>query len=137
MPADASLSRWALLHRRGCDRPRLLLAALGLYGVAAYAVLRRTAEIGLRIALGATPVAVRWLTLRESLTMALIGVVIGVPLSLAVAARMRGLLYGVSPIDPRVVGACVVVLLAVTALAGYIPARRASRIDPMRALTAQ
>jgi predicted permease len=112
----------------------LLLAALGLYGVAAYAVQSRTREIGIRAALGATPGTVRWLVLREPLTMAAIGVGIGVPLSMAVATTIAGLLFEVSSTDPTIVGACIALLLAVTAFASYLPARRASNIDPMRAL---
>jgi predicted permease len=115
----------------------LLLATLGLYGVAAYAVQSRTREIGIRVALGAAPGTVRWLVLREPLIMALIGVGIGVPLSLAAARTIAGLLYGVSPADPTIVAACIIVLLTVTAIAGHLPARRAARIDPMRALTVQ
>ncbi|MGH7712577.1 MAG: ABC transporter permease, partial [Gemmatimonadaceae bacterium] len=115
----------------------VLLAALGLYGVTAYAVLRRTDEIGIRMALGSTPAAVRWLMLRGSLGMAAIGVSIGIPASLAAATLIRRFLYGVSPTDPLVLLVSATVLLGVTALAGYLPARRASRIDPVRALAAQ
>lgn len=115
----------------------LLLAALGLYGMMAHAVLSRKAEIGIRIALGASPAAVQRLILRESLTTVLIGVVIGVPLSLLVASTIARLLYEVSPTDPSIVGMCVALLVTVTALASYVPARRASRIDPARALTVQ
>jgi ABC-type antimicrobial peptide transport system permease subunit len=112
----------------------LLLAALGLYGVAAYAVLSRTAEIGIRMALGASPAGVRWLMLRESLAMTVLGAAIGAPISLAVARLLQRLLYGVSPTDPLIIGSCVALLLGVTALAAYLPARRASRIAPVRAL---
>jgi len=115
----------------------LLLAALGLYGVAAYAVQSRTREIGIRAALGASPGTVMWLVLRQPLTKAAIGVGIGVPLSVAVSTTIAGLLYEVSPADPTIVGASIALLLTVTAVAGYLPARRASRIDPMRALTVQ
>jgi len=115
----------------------LLLAALGLYGVTAYAVLARTPEIGIRMALGSTPDAVQSLILRQALTMGAVGVVIGLPLGIAVAVAIRHLLYGVVPTDPSMVAACVAILLAVTALAGYLPARRAARIDPVRVLAAQ
>jgi predicted permease len=115
----------------------LLLAALGLYGVAAYAVIARTPEIGIRMALGSTPGAVQWLMLRQALTMGAVGVAIGLPLGVGVALAIRRLLYGVAPTDPIIVATCVAILFAVTALAGYLPARRASRIDPVRALATQ
>jgi ABC-type antimicrobial peptide transport system permease subunit len=115
----------------------VLLAALGLYGVTSYAVLRRTDEIGIRMALGSTPGAVRWLMLRDSLGMAFVGIAVGVPASLAVATLIEHFLYGVSPTDPLVLLSCVGILVGVTALAGFLPARRASRIDPVRALAAQ
>jgi predicted permease len=115
----------------------LLLAALGLYGVAAYAVQSRTREIGIRAALGASPGTVKWLVLRGPLTMAAIGVGIGAPLSVAVSTTIASLLYEVSPTDPIIVGACIALLLTVTAFASYLPARRASSIDPMRALSVQ
>ena len=115
----------------------VLLAALGLYGVASYAVVGRTSEIGIRMALGSSPAGVQWLMLREALKMAAIGVAVGVPLSVAVATTIQRLLYQVGPTDPWIMAACVTILLTVTALAGYLPARRASRIDPVRALAAQ
>src|SRR5262249_15172100 len=98
----------------------LALAAVGLYRVTSYGVLRRTAEIGIRMALGSSPAAVRWLMLREALGMGAIGTAIGIPLSLAVATTIQRLLYQVTPTDPSIVGACVGILLAVAALAGYL-----------------
>lgn len=115
----------------------LLLAALGLYGLTAYAVMSRAPEIGIRIALGASPAAVQWLMLRRSLTTVATGVVMGVPLSLLAAATIARFLYEVSPTDPLVVVGCIILLLTVAALASYVPARRASRIDPARTLTVQ
>ncbi len=115
----------------------LLLAALGLYGVTAYSVLSRTPEIGIRMALGSSPRAVQWLMLRQVAAMGLVGVGVGLPLSMAVAVGIRRLLYGVVPTDPSIVGACAGILLVVTVLAGYLPARRASRIDPVRALASE
>jgi predicted permease len=112
----------------------VLLAAMGLYGVTSYSVVRRTDEIGIRMALGSSPAAVRWLMLREAVMMGAIGVAVGLPVSLAVAKTIERLLYGVAPTDPTIAVACVAVLLVVTSLAGYLPARRASRIDPVRAL---
>jgi predicted lysophospholipase L1 biosynthesis ABC-type transport system permease subunit len=115
----------------------LLLAALGLYGLTAYSVLARTPEIGIRMALGSSPRAVQWLMLRHALAMSVVGVGVGLPVGVLVATAIRRLLYGVAPTDPFMAGTCVAVLLAVTALAGYLPARRASRIDPVRALAVQ
>ncbi|HLI34335.1 MAG TPA: ABC transporter permease, partial [Terriglobia bacterium] len=114
----------------------LILAALGIYGVISYSVTRRTQEIGIRMALGATPGNVQLLVLRATLRLALIGVAIGVAASLAVARLIASLLFGITPSDPVTFAAIVVILASVAILAGYIPARRASRIDPMSALRA-
>ena len=112
----------------------LALASIGLYGVISYGVVRRTSEFGVRMALGAPKPAILWLVLRESLVLLAIGVVVGIPAGLAATRAIRAGLYGVSASDPLTfVGA--VVLIAVVLLAGsYIPARRATRIDPMVAL---
>jgi predicted permease len=112
----------------------LLLAAVGLYGTLAYAVARRRREIGVRLALGAQRATVLRLVVRESLTVAAAGIVIGVPLSLAAGQLLRGFLFDVTPYDlPTLVGAGAV-LTAVALLAAYAPARRASRVDPLAAL---
>jgi predicted permease len=112
----------------------LLLSALGLYGVMAYAVARRTREIGVRMALGAQTSDVLWLVLRETLLMVSIGVAIGLPAALASTRLAKSLLFGLSANDPLTVALAVLVMLAVAALAGYLPSRRATRIDPMEAL---
>jgi predicted permease len=115
----------------------VLLAALGLYGVTSYSVLSRTTEIGIRMALGSSPGAVRWLMLRQAFAMGVVGVAVGLPCGLVAATTIRRLLYGVAPTDPVIAATCVVLLLVITAVAGFLPARRASRIDPVRALSAQ
>jgi predicted permease len=110
------------------------LACLGLYGTISYAVRRRTAELGLRMALGADRVAVQWLIVREALLLVLVGGAVGLPLALLAARAVRSLLYGTAPSDPVAYGTAVGVLVVVSAFAAYIPAWRASRLDPMIAL---
>jgi predicted permease len=112
----------------------LLLAGIGLYGLMAYAVARRTNEIGIRMALGAQRSEVIWLVLREVLTLVGIGVATGIPMALAAARLISGSLFGVTAADPFTLGTATVVMLAVAALAGYLPAHRAARVDPMNAL---
>ncbi|HVT58298.1 MAG TPA: ABC transporter permease [Thermoanaerobaculia bacterium] len=113
-----------------------LLAAMGLYGVAAFAVARRTHEIGIRVALGADRGNVLRLILREVLLLCAAGVVIGVPAALALGRMVESQLYGIKGSDPAVVAVAVGVISVVCALAGLIPARRATQIDPMAALRA-
>jgi putative ABC transport system permease protein len=112
----------------------LALAAIGVYGLMAYSVQQRTPEIGLRMALGASPTQVRKMVVLQGMLLALIGVVIGVIASLALARLMASLLFGVKPWDPAAIVIVAVVLSVVTFLATYLPARRASRVDPMVAL---
>ena len=112
----------------------LLLAAVGLYGVMAHAVARRVREIGIRMALGARSGEVLWLILRETVIMVGIGALIGIPAALALTRLLASFLYGLTPQDPLSIAASTAILLAITALAGYIPARRATTVDPMIAL---
>ncbi len=112
----------------------LLLACVGLYGVMSYGVARRTNEIGIRMALGARNRSVLWLVLREALLLVVIGLVVGVLTSLAVTKTAESLLYELKPNDPLTIGVATFLLAAVAAIAGYLPARRASRVDPMTAL---
>jgi ABC-type antimicrobial peptide transport system permease subunit len=112
----------------------LALAAIGLYGVMASAVREQTREIGVRMALGATPGRVRGDVLRRAFLVCLGGAVVGIGLALAASRVIASLLFEVSPTDPlALIGACVV-LLAVAAIAAYVPAYHASRVDPARAL---
>jgi macrolide transport system ATP-binding/permease protein len=115
----------------------MLLAAIGLYGVIAYSVARRTREIGIRMALGAQPAAVVDLVMRQGLTMAAAGVAIGAVLALGAAKAVAGALYGVSFVDPVAWGAAVATLFLVAACANLIPARRASVVDPSMALRSE
>jgi ABC-type antimicrobial peptide transport system permease subunit len=112
----------------------ILLASIGLYGVMAYNVVRRTRDIGIRMALGAEPASVRWQVLRESLVLVFIGIVIGVPAAIAGSRLIRGMLFGLGAADPVVLVSAAALLIFVAALAGFLPARRASRVDPIVAL---
>ena len=112
----------------------VLLAAIGVYGLMAYVVRQRTAEIGIRMALGADAYRVRLMVLKHGIGMALAGVVIGVSGSWWLARLMAGLLFEVSPRDPAAFIAAPVVLVIVTLVGAWIPTRRATRVDPVRAL---
>jgi predicted permease len=112
----------------------LLLATLGLYGVMAFAVSRRTAEIGIRMALGAERAAILKLVLREALVLVSLGLALGLVLSLALASTVRSLVFGLEPHDPLTIGLACVVLALVGLGASFIPARRAARLDPVAAL---
>jgi len=112
----------------------LLLVSIGLYGVMSYDVARRTHEIGIRMALGAQRRDVVGLVLRETMLMVIIGVIIGLGAALATTRLIASLLYGLTPNDPLTIALAGSLLLVVAALAGYLPARRASRVDPMMAL---
>jgi predicted permease len=114
-----------------------LLAAVGLYGVMSYTVARRRREIGLRMALGAAPRSVVWSVMKEVTLLALVGIVVGVPASVAVSRLVQSQLFGVAPSDPATILAASLTLLAVALLAGYVPAGQATRIDPVRALRAE
>ena len=112
----------------------LLLAAIGLFGLMSYSVSRRTNEIGIRLALGAQRSHVLRVVLTESLLLAVVGVVIGLATALGAGHLVTTLLFGLAPTDVLTIGVAVGVMLSVSALAGYLPARRASRVDPMVAL---
>jgi ABC-type antimicrobial peptide transport system permease subunit len=112
----------------------LLLASIGLYGRLAYGVVERTREVGIRLALGAKRMDVMWTILREVLALIAGGVAIGLPFAVAFARTISSLLYGLEPFDPLTLGIVVIAIVGTAILAGYIPARRASRIDPMAAL---
>lgn len=111
-----------------------LLAVIGLYGVMAYTVARRTREIGIRMALGAVQGNVIWMVMREVLLVIAAGVAIGIPLAIGLSQLVRSQLYGLSPHDPITLAAAAIALAIVACLAGFVPAYRASRIDPTRAL---
>jgi len=112
----------------------LTLASLGIYGVISYSVARRTQEIGIRMALGATQARVLLVVLNRTLRLTLVGLGLGTVASVVVAKLIASLLFGTAPTDPMTFTAMAVLLCAVALIAGYIPAHRASRVDPMVAL---
>jgi predicted permease len=115
----------------------LVLGALGIYGVLAYLVNQRTREIGVRLALGAKPSDVLWMVVGRGLWLAGFGVAIGLVAALALTRLMQGVLYGVTPTDPLTFVGVAAALLAVAAFASWLPARRATRVDPLVALRAE
>ena len=115
----------------------LLLGLVGIYGVISYVVSQRTREIGVRIALGASGSAVRGMVVRQGLTLASLGVAIGVAAALGLSSFMASLLYGVSATDPVTYAVLALALVGTATLASWVPAHRASRVDPSRALRAE
>ncbi len=138
---DANVELWAV--RAGATlfsifgALALLLAVVGVYGVKAYSVARRTREIGIRMALGARPDTVQWMIIREGAFMLGGGVVIGLLLAFATAKLLSGMLYQVGPLDPVAFSTAPLLLAAATLIATWLPARRATRISPMAALRAE
>lgn len=114
----------------------VVLASLGIYGVISYSVTRRTREIGVRMALGASPAGVQFMVLRATLRLTLVGIALGIMAAFAAAHLMASLLFGITPADPLTFAVTIVVLASVALLAGFLPASRASRIEPMSALRA-
>jgi putative ABC transport system permease protein len=112
----------------------LTLAAVGVYGVLSYAVTQRTHEIGVRMALGARPAQVRLLVMGDGLLLAIVGMAVGLAGAFAVGDVLGALTFGVNPRDPLVFGTVTLVLAVVIVIAGYVPARRATRVDPLESL---
>jgi predicted permease len=112
----------------------LVLAAIGIYGTMAYSVARRTTEIGIRMAIGAQRRNVLWMVLRDSLVLVAIGLMCGLPLAVLGARSIKSFLFGVPALDPLATGTAVLLIAVLAVLAAYLPARRATKIDPMAAL---
>jgi predicted permease len=112
----------------------LVLASVGLYGVRSYSVSRRTSEIGVRMALGASRAEITAWVMRETAGLTIVGVLIGIIAGLGATRLIRSMLYGLEPHDPAIFAGAAALLAVVAAVAGYLPARRASRVDPMVAL---
>ena len=140
---DKRLQRNAVNERMGATLAvpvatlAALLAFVGVYSLFAYAVVRRTREIGVRVAIGASPGAVLRMVLREGVTLTAIGVALGIPTGIMASRWLRALLFGVSESDPRVAAAVMVFFFVLTIAAVLIPARRAARLDPVAALRAE
>jgi ABC-type antimicrobial peptide transport system permease subunit len=112
----------------------LLLATIGLYGVTAYTVVRRTSEIGIRMALGAERTRVIGMVMRGAMTQAFLGLIVGTPVAMLCVRYVKALLYEIASVDLGVMAVAIVVLVVAACIAGMIPARRAASINPVQAL---
>jgi ABC-type antimicrobial peptide transport system permease subunit len=112
----------------------LLLASIGLYGVMAHGVVRRTKEIGIRMALGAERRGIVWMVMRETILLVVAGIVIGVPVAVGASRLIASQLFGLHPADPFTLIVSALVLAGVASLAGFLPARKASKVNPLTAL---
>jgi predicted permease len=133
---DESLSQQKLMASLcgGFGVAALLLAAIGIYGTLAYAVARRTTEIGIRMAVGAQRRTVLWMVLRESVVLTAAGFALGLPLALEAVHSIRSFLFGVPTADPLAIAGAVLLIAVASLAAGTLPALRAAKMDPMRAL---
>jgi len=136
---DGALVKERLLARlsAGLGLLALLLAVVGLYGVMAYGVARRTRETAIRLALGATQSAVLLRVLREAALVSVVGVAIGLSATLVAAKAIASILFALSPSDPLTLGTVAVVLIGTALIAGVLPARRAAATDPARSLSVE
>ncbi|HKD91244.1 MAG TPA: ABC transporter permease [Terriglobales bacterium] len=134
LEASAAPQRFNMLIMTGFGAIALLLAIIGIYGLISYSVAQRTQEIGIRMALGASAAGVARMVLRGALTLAIAGVIIGAIAAAEIAPLLKSLLFGVKPLDALTFGIVAAGLLIVAVLASYLPARRATKVDPMVAL---
>jgi len=112
----------------------VFLACIGIYGLLSYSVARRTSELGIRLALGAQTQTLLWMILRESIVLLVVGLAIGVPIALTSTRILKSLLYELSPLDPASISLAIAAVICMTVAAAWLPARRATRIDPSQAL---
>src|ERR1700689_1436996 len=112
----------------------VFLACIGIYGLLSYSVARRTSEFGVRLALGARSHMLLWMILRESILLLALGLILGVPIALSSTRILKSLLYELSPLDPTAISIAIVAVSVMTIAAAWLPARRATKIDPMQAL---
>ncbi len=115
----------------------MMLGLIGIYGVISYTVSQRRREIGIRVALGAEPRALRWLFVRHGLALAGAGTLTGLAVAAGLTPLMKSVLFGISPVDPLTYTAVPLVLVAATVLASYLPARRAAAVNPVETLRAE
>jgi predicted permease len=115
----------------------VFLACIGIYGLLSYSVARRTSELGIRLALGARSHMLLWMILRECIVLLVLGLALGVPVALTSTRILKSLLYELSPLDPTAISIAVAAVTVMTIVAAWLPARRATQIDPMRALRAE
>jgi putative ABC transport system permease protein len=134
---SAAIARLAMRLLAGFAIIAVVLAAVGIYGVMSYAVRRRSRELGTRLALGASRRDIQALVMRQAAVIAMLGLAVGVSAGLGAARSLTAILYGVPPWDPLAILGAITTLALTTLLAGYVPARRASRIDPARTLTTE
>ena len=126
--------RFYTLMAAACAAMAVLFVTFGLYGLVSYSVGRRTAELGIRLAIGAQRGAITRMVLGQGLRMAIAGVALGLGVAIAGARALESLLFGVQPMDAPTFAAAALVVIAVTLAASYAPARRASRVNPIAAL---
>jgi ABC-type antimicrobial peptide transport system permease subunit len=127
-------SRFQVMLLSGFAIVAVILACLGIYGVLAFTVSRRTSEIGIRMALGAWPDSVRWTMLRQGMLPVLVGLAVGLAVSMAISSTIESLLFSVKALDPFTYVGASLVLLAAAAVACIVPAERAARLSPVEAL---
>jgi len=137
MRSSLAWPRFRTLMVGGFGSMALLLAGLGIYGVVSFSVSRRRREIGVRVAMGASPANVRRLVLKESAALAALGLMVGIPAALGLTHLFSALLFGVAADDPLTFAAVAMLLACVTLAAAYLPARRAAKTDPMEALRSE
>jgi len=131
---DLAQPRFTMWLLAGFAAAALLLAGIGLYGAISFTTAQRTREIGIRMALGGQRGDILWLVLRGGLHLTGIGLVLGIAAALALGRLVAGLLYGVTPVDPLTLLTVVCVVCVIAGIATYVPARRATRLDPTTAL---